>query len=82
MTLLSGGTDDRGAHMRQWLIRLFMRQPFAPFIIRLESGSELRVPSPESLVLEPGVLVAAVHTTAEEFEVFPVDRIVSLKTLS
>ena len=82
MTLSNGGTDDRGALMRQWLIQLYMRQPFAPFVIRLESGFEVRVPSPELLVLEPGVLVAAVHATEDSYEVCPVDRIVSLRTLA
>jgi hypothetical protein len=73
--------DDRGSLMRSWLIRFYMEKPFVPFIIRLEGGFELKVSTPEILSLEPGVLVASVYEGEDRFEVFPLDRVVSLKTL-
>ena len=73
---------DRGALMRQWLIRLVEARPFAPFVIRLEGDFELHVPTTEMIGFEPGVLVATVYEGEDRREVFPVDRIVSLRRLS
>jgi hypothetical protein len=70
---------DRGALMRQWLIRLVEDRPFSPFVIRLEGGFELNVPTTEMIGLEPGVLVATVYQGEDVREVFPIDRIVSLR---
>lgn len=81
MTQSEGGPDDRGAPMRHWLIRFFEERPFTPFLIRMESGFEVRVSTPEALSFEPGILVLRVYDDADHFEVFPVDRIVSLKLL-
>jgi len=73
-------TEDRGSHMRRWLLHFYTQEPFVPFVIRLESGFEVRVPSIELISLEPGVLVVSVYEDAEHFEVFPMDRVVSIKT--
>ena len=74
--------DDRGAAMRRVLIDSFMRHPFTPFTIRLESGSALTVKSPEFISVEPGVLVATIYESEDDAEIFPVDRIVSIKRLA
>jgi hypothetical protein len=58
-----------------------MARPFIPFVIRLEGGFEIRVIHHEFATLEPGVLIATVFDSEGRFEVFEVDRIVSLKTI-
>ena len=72
---------DRGAPMRHWLIRFLEDRPFAPFVIRLEGGFELSVRTPETIILEPGVQVATVYDGDEASDVFPIDRIVSLRKI-
>ncbi len=82
MTQGDGGAQwDRGALMRQWLVRMIEARPFAPFMIRLEGGFGSSVPTTEMIAIEPGVLVATDYEGEDRQDVFPVDRIVSLRTL-
>lgn len=69
---------DRGALIRYWLIRFVEEQPFVPFVIQLEGGFELAVPSREVIIYEPGVLVVSVFDREDRRHVVPVERIVSL----
>jgi hypothetical protein len=75
------GEDDRGSLMRQWLIHFSEQRPFVPFIIRLEGGFELRAMSFENIDIARGALAARVFRDEDKFDVFQIDRIVSLRTL-
>jgi hypothetical protein len=56
-----------------------MAVPFAPFVLRLEGGYEVRVDHPENIVFIPGLEFVTVYDNNGYADVFSTDRIVSLR---